>query len=428
MKYLRKFMNINYIQTIILKALPRSLRYRVVRAGIKINFQPDKRLTFKLATTKEELSAAFKLLHDAYVGEGYMKPHPSGMRITIYHALPGTSTLIALFDNKVIGTVSIIRRTGMGLPLETIFNTSHVVKNSIKCAEISALATHKDFRKQRGEILFPLLKFLYEYCTKYFGIDLMLIAVNPKGIDYYKALLSFKDLQSKEVSNYSYVNGAPAAGAYLFLDDAYKELNFLFNHKKNEKNLFKFFLEVNLPNFHFPERKYHTTCDPVMSPELLRYFFIEQSTIFNFLTKKEYITLKKLYNHKQYSDILPEYRLNPQVTGQRLTRYAVNCPGVLYVDDQKNIRMKVVNVSKNGLGAFIDEAVILSNHIKAKIEIAEFEIIDLKLKPVWKDDEKTYYGFALLEDNLEWSNFLQYIEKRFLMMNTATFRTYRNIA
>jgi hypothetical protein len=49
----------------------------------------------KIADTQEELEACFTLLHDAYVGSGFMTPELSGMRVTIYHALPTTTTLCA---------------------------------------------------------------------------------------------------------------------------------------------------------------------------------------------------------------------------------------------------------------------------------------------------------------------------------------------
>ena len=56
-----------------------------------LDYNPPKTLVVKLAETKHEVAAALGLLHDTYVREGYMKPHPSGMRLTIYHALPSPS-------------------------------------------------------------------------------------------------------------------------------------------------------------------------------------------------------------------------------------------------------------------------------------------------------------------------------------------------
>jgi hypothetical protein len=75
--------------------LPQKRRFAVYRNFVECNPAPDERLVLKIADTKEELEACFTLLHDAYVGSGFMTPDPSGMRVTIYHALPTTTTLCA---------------------------------------------------------------------------------------------------------------------------------------------------------------------------------------------------------------------------------------------------------------------------------------------------------------------------------------------
>ena len=258
---------INFIKTKLIKYLfkviPAFLRYKIIRAMININFKPDSRLTFKMASNKQELSDAFKILHDEYVRQGYMNPHPSGMRITIYHALPETTTLIALWEKEVIGTVSIIRRTGLKLPLESIFDISDVLNKESNCVEISALAIKKGFQKQRGEILFPLLKFLTEYCREYLDVKMVLMAVNPKAFDFYAALAFFKYL-SRKVSKYAYVNNVPAVAGYLDLSKGYQKAQVCYNKKVDKRNLYKYFNDTRLSNFEFPERKYYTTTTAIL--------------------------------------------------------------------------------------------------------------------------------------------------------------------
>lgn len=50
---------------------------------------------FELARSRQELERAYILTHEEYVRLGYMSPHPSGMRVSIYHALPTTRTFVA---------------------------------------------------------------------------------------------------------------------------------------------------------------------------------------------------------------------------------------------------------------------------------------------------------------------------------------------
>ena len=106
--------------------LPQSLRFAIYRSMVDCDPEPDKRLELKIAETREELEACFRILHDAYVASGFMKPDPSGMRVTIYHALPTTTTLCAKYDGRVVGTISMIREGVFGFPLQSVFDLSHI--------------------------------------------------------------------------------------------------------------------------------------------------------------------------------------------------------------------------------------------------------------------------------------------------------------
>src|SRR6185437_15901629 len=92
------------VRQVLSHSLPKSLRHWILRKSIRLDWEPSSHLKLRLARTQEELTAAFTLLHDCYVRSGFMHPQPSGMRVTKYHALPATSTLIALWDDEVVGT------------------------------------------------------------------------------------------------------------------------------------------------------------------------------------------------------------------------------------------------------------------------------------------------------------------------------------
>ncbi len=171
--------------------LPRDARFGIYRSFVECDANPDPRLVLKIAETKDELEACFKLLHDAYVASGFMTPDPSGMRATIYHALPTTTTLCAKFDGEVVGTISLIRESLFGFPLQAIFDLNQVRSHKGNIAEVSALAVHPKFRKTGGTILVPLMKFMYDYCTTFFDTRHLVIAVNPNRIEMYESLLFF---------------------------------------------------------------------------------------------------------------------------------------------------------------------------------------------------------------------------------------------
>ena len=260
--------------------LPRDQRFAIYRSFVNCDPAPSARLQLKIAETQEELEACFRLLHDAYVNAGFMKPDPSGMRVTIYHALPTTTTLCAKYDGEVVGTLSLIRDSVFGFPLQSIFDLSGVRAKAGNIAEVSALAVNPKFRKTGGAILFPLMKFMYEYCVTFFDTRHLVIAVNPNRIEMYESLLFFRRLTANVVENYDFANGAPAVGAWLDLRHAPAIFKNVYGAKPARKNLDAYFTEVKLPNIQLPQRRYYTTNDPVLTPDLLDHFFQRPDHVF----------------------------------------------------------------------------------------------------------------------------------------------------
>ena len=230
--------------------LPRQRRFAVYRNLVDCDPAPDERLVLKIADTREELEACFQLLHEAYVASKFMEPDPSGMRVTIYHALPTTTTLCAKYDGEVVGTLSLIRESILGFPLQRIFDLTALRDRKGNIAEVSALAVHRRFRRTGGTILFPLMKFMYEYCTTFFDTRHLVIAVNPRHIEMYESLLFFERLTQQVVENYDFVNGAPAIGATLDLSTAPETFRKEYSSRPPRRNLHAFFTEVQIGRAH----------------------------------------------------------------------------------------------------------------------------------------------------------------------------------
>src|SRR5262249_26468986 len=74
-------------------------------------FQDDEladHLDFGLATDPGALDQAFRLQHDQYVAHGYMDPHPTGWRLSLYNALPETRVFVARLGERVVATMTLI--------------------------------------------------------------------------------------------------------------------------------------------------------------------------------------------------------------------------------------------------------------------------------------------------------------------------------
>ena len=392
---------------------PRSVRFSIFRSFVECDPAPDKRLVLKIAETREELEACFKLLHDAYVSSGFMKPAESGLRATIYHALPTTTTLCAKFDGEVVGTLSLIRESVFGFPLQAIFDLKEIRVRGGKIAEVSALAVHPDFRKTGGVILFPLMKFMYEYCTTFFDTRHLVIAVHPTRIEMYESLLFFNRLTENEVANYDFANGAPAVGASLDLRTAPRKYKQTYNTKKPRKNLYDYFTKLKLPNIVLPNRRYYTTNDPVMTTDLLDYFFNQRTKVFQGLSTRERMLLHSIYNLPEHQKMLPVIDHAPE-GGKHLRqhqRYSLKCPGNFLVDvDGKTevATLRVVELSNFGFLAHSKVAIPTKQWGDATIQLGNNEQSTVRAMAVRGKDNggNIFYGFTLAEPDLAWRKFV----------------------
>jgi len=401
-----------------LNGLPREARFALFRRMVDCNPAPDPRLTLGIASSEQELEGCFALLHDAYVASGFMKPDPSGLRVTIYHALPTTTTLFAKFDDRIVGTLSIIREGVFGFPLQSVFDLTEVRAQPGRIAEISALAVHPDFRDSGGTILFPLMKFMYEYCTAYFDTRHLVIAVNPKHIEMYESLLFFQRLQAEVVDNYQFVNGAPAIGATLDLSTAPALFQQAYEGRRTRKNLYHYFTQVTLPNIHFPERTYFTTNDPVMSPALLDHFFNQRTQVFEQLDDRRRRLLRAIYHEDNYREVLPKVADDAQVAEplRRHRRYSFKCPALLSIEDaagSRTVVLEVIDVSRRGFLARAEGALVERSRGRVKLQLGAGVEVAAEAMAVRRiiTPHGVFFGFQIDEpDDHDWRRTIDSME------------------
>ena len=397
--------------------MPRETRFAVYRALIDCDPAPDPLLELKVAETQQELEECFRILHDAYVSSGFMKPAESGLRVTIYHALPTTTTLCAKYDGRVVGTMSMIREGVFGFPLQSVFDLSDVRAKQGQIAEISALAVHPDFRKTGGAILFPLMKFMYQYCTEYFDTRHLVIAVNPDKIELYESLLFFERLQETVVDQYDFANGAPAVGATLDLPVAKEIFRRVYGRRKDRKNLHKYFVTLKLPNIKLPKRRYFTTNDPVLTPGILDYFFNERSHVFADLDDRRKALLWSIYDQPEFRAVLP--MLSGTDTAfhatRRHQRFSLRCPAELRYpvsDGDRSIVMTVIEISLSGFQAqsSLDIPVGAMGRVHVELGSHERAMLEATVVRHHHSDTGEFYGFRLSEADDAWRRCVSALE------------------
>lgn len=398
----------------VLKHLPESLKGPLYRKMIKIDLDPLPGLELRVARTEHELSSAFRLLHDNYVRSGFMNPHPSGMRITKYHALSSTTTLIACIGEKVVGTVSIVRNGAFGVPLDSVFDVNPFLKKGVRIAEVSSLAVHPEHSGKRGQILFPLLNFLYHYCEYYFGVDYLVIAVNPTWWDFYRHVLLFEKLEDRIVAEYSFVNGAPAVGGILNLKTARERYSAMYNHRAANQNLFEYLGNKTISGVEYPTRGYGKVSDPVMTPDLLRHFFVEQSDALSKLSENEKVELWNLYSHRDFRKHLPR-PLTPvaQLDGRgKNLRHDID--GEVRVHTNHiSLTGRIKNASHCGMLLIANRGLRQGESIELEIPISENEIIRVTANVVWSDVQGAS-GLRIAENHNRWGDLIRSLENELL--------------
>jgi GNAT superfamily N-acetyltransferase len=343
-----------------------------------------------------------------------MKPDPSGMRVTIYHALPTTITLCAKYDGQVVGTISLIRESALGIPLQTIFDLTPVRRKEGQIAEVSALAVRRDFRRTGGGVLFPLMKFMYEYCTTFFDTRHLLIAVNPSHIEMYESMLFFKRLTASVVESYDFVNGAPAIGAALDLKEAPEIFRRHYASKPSHRNLFAYFTEVQLPNIQFPPRRFFTTNDPVLTPELLDHFFNVRTSVFRDLSEPKKALLHSIYDLPEYRAVLPPLASGEgDIPAKCHRRFSVKCPAritFLAPDGmQENVPIEVVEVSRHDFVARAYNPLPLNTWCDTTIQLGYADVSHFRALAMSRTSDGSstgYYGFRLGETDALWQKFV----------------------
>jgi len=200
----------------------RSERVSARGSGVKRCFFEDDQfaesLDFGLATDCDALEQAFRLQHDQYVSQGYMDPDSTGLRLNIHNALPSTRVFVAKADRRVVGTMTLIVDSQLGLPMDQIYadNLGTLRGERHQLTEASGLALDPECRRSGVAVLMRLIRLITLYAAEVLRSSDICIAVNPRHATFYRKALYFQNFGA--MKQYAKVNGAPAVGLRLDCD------------------------------------------------------------------------------------------------------------------------------------------------------------------------------------------------------------------
>lgn len=394
----------------LLKALPRSLRDPIVRAQLNISDAPLTDIEIKMAETKEEYEAAYKLLHDTYFETKLIDKANSGLRVTKYHSLPTTNTIIVKFKGEVVGTMSIIIDNPFGLPIDKVADISELRKVSARIAEISSLAIKKDTNMRRGKLLIPLTTYMHRYLEEIAGVDAMVCVVNESAKLFYESVMCFNPLPVRTV-DYDYVNAKEICPIYAPITPAQKDrIRKAYDGKPPKKNMYyQRYVATAVFEHSFPSGEYNLATTASISKENFNYFFKEKTQLLNSFDESELSVLKHTYVHPHLTEVLP----GSDSIKRKNMRYPVNCNAkIASFSLEKILNAQVLESSVLGFSFYTKDEFNEDEEFEIQIQISNSETVKMRAKVCWANTSKNRIG-AVISGKIpdKWVSYQDYLKK-----------------
>jgi hypothetical protein len=174
-----------------LRLLPRWFRERLILRRVELDDDVLRGVTVKVATTRDEIFGCARLVHDAYVARGILTAHASGLKLGPQLVLPTTVTFVALAGGEVVGTMSLVSDSPLGLPMDASFDDEGDAfrARGERFAEVTALAVAPAYRNSG---LVYLLNRLMVRTAIAMSIDRLLMTVHPRAEVLYQTAMLFE--------------------------------------------------------------------------------------------------------------------------------------------------------------------------------------------------------------------------------------------
>ncbi|MEO7413369.1 MAG: hypothetical protein ABIZ81_08420 [Opitutaceae bacterium] len=145
------------------------------------------------AYTADDLREAYRLVHQVYLGTGYLNPEPGGMRLRIYETTSETATFVAKKEGRVVGVLSVVGDSpDLGLPSDAAFRPEldKLRESGSKLCEVTNQAVAEGFRK--SAVPTELMRCAIAHGVKA-GYHVAIVSVSPSHHGFYD-LMGFRRL------------------------------------------------------------------------------------------------------------------------------------------------------------------------------------------------------------------------------------------
>ena len=263
---------------------------------------------FKAVETVEELKAAARITYQEYLKCRYIPANANGLKLALFQTIPSTVTFIARRkDGRVLGTVSIVEDSPLGLPSDKIywgeFNSLRLEEHRL--AEVTMLALDREILEQSEKplkhserllLLIHLLKVMFDYLRTSTKVDELVAAFHPQHESFYK-FLQLEPLG--DFKAHASVKGSPAIARHLNIQ---KTQTLAHNHLA-----YKIFFDEAVSEKNFERRL-------KFSEEEIRHLFVEHLNILASAEAEKLAYIKSCY---------PDYNLDRLIQSKPLLQHLI---------------------------------------------------------------------------------------------------------
>lgn len=148
---------------------------------------------YKIACSRNEWEAAFRLVYDAYVQSGLIAANDYEMRVTPFHLIPTTQVFVACRNESVVGTLSLVEDNRWGVPLESVYpqQVQQLRDDGFRFGEVTCLADSGTPSRCALTVVMKLMGLMAQFASRN-GIQKLIIGVHPRHAGFYKRLAAFE--------------------------------------------------------------------------------------------------------------------------------------------------------------------------------------------------------------------------------------------
>lgn len=403
-KLLRRFIKLTFT------FLPPVIRRWIILNRFNFSQIRNSKIIVKVATEEDEIIQALKLHQKRYEENQLCEANESESRLTKYQLTNGSCIIVAKNEQKVVGTISVLNDDIFGLPSNKTYDLDPIKAKGHKIVEFSAFAIEDNYLKKPGEVLFPLMKFAWNYSAFYLFADSIVAVVYKKFENFYIDILMHEELRKKKnTQKYDLIKPQFEVSAFtLDLTTAIKKYSSAYRFFSFNRNVYAYMVCFNSSNFIYPKRqKYFRNHDFYLSPKIIESALGEK--LENIFSNDDITKLK----NTQYFNTIENEEQKEEFTQRRWQRFKYNVEGSYYQGSLVKSKCTVIEVSFGGVALKLPNKLTINESATLIFNLGKRQEVKLRIRPLYQQvyHEQYIVGCQIIDSGDNWKQFIAFQNK-----------------